>query len=666
MSRLWTSALLVGAQSLVWLAAGDLGVPSYTGDALTTALFTDPNCTQSPRWSAWLEQMQREPARAWLVGQQAAEELRQEGDMLAGMMRPEDPCILGAATLVFMLALTAWASGQFMSTLSTFATLHDQFLTVMHPSFYEMNAWPLRDAEIRGMKDQLLFNVRKFRGLAIARSIEAASQEEGGAPPLSEDPGELENLQGFAEHWKAQQRQRELRLGPDGSGGSAGLETLVPEWEVLPEHALGSAPSVPGPSSLGGLSTARPEGSPPKIFVYDETLPSISTLTQGPGFCHNRQWGMDVGFHDFFRVSPLRTSDPDEADFFFVPAYAMCLQVAGILELDDAGAAFKEVVRHLPYFERTRGRDHIFSLHYVDLFSDWRELAPLSIFLTPETEVGWEASRQEFALDPALHPPFDPYKDISVPCFVSLGHALHLHRAAKPLAERSLIAAFAGKLWADVHEAYVVRSRIKQHLGSKPRVAIVVGDSMNELLSPAAMAEMMGNARFCLVPRGRAAWSVRFFETLWAGCVPVLLSDHYEVPFDALFDVSEFVVKWPVEQIDDSLYEYLASLPDDVVETYRRAAARVRCWYLFPPPEVSWLGNQNAAREVADVEAELCPNLSSSRNAFQAVVELLSRRVRTSKSAMGSTFYWPEVSTEPGMAAKVLVTNADLQPLVPT
>jgi len=241
---------------------------------------------------------------------------------------------------------------------------------------------------------------------------------------------------------------------------------------------------------------------------------------------------------------------------------------------------------------------------------------------------------------------------------------LDLHKAARPLAERSLIATFAGKLWADVHEAYLVRSRIKENLGSKPGVVIVAGDSVKDLLAPAAMADLLGRARFCLVPRGRAAWSVRFFETLWAGCVPVLLSDHYEAPFDALFDTSEFVIKWPVDRIDDSLYEYLSNLPDHTVEDYRRSAARVRCWYLYPPPEVSWLGNAGARRELEEVEDKLCPNLSSSRNAFQAVAELLGRRTRRSKTAMETTFYWPEVEAE-GIAPRVLVTDTELQPLVP-
>merc|ERR1712107_365735 len=143
----------------------------------------------------------------------------------------------------------------------------------------------------------------------------------------------------------------------------------------------------------------------------------------------------------------------------------------------------------------------------------------------------------------------------------------------------------------------------------------------------------MGASRFCLVPRGRAAWSVRFFETLWAGCIPVLLSDHYEPPFEQLFNVLEFVVKWPTSRIDTSLVQFLEAVPLAVLERYAAAARRVRCWYLYPPPDVSWLGNWDAKRELEQLEEEegLCPNLSSSRNVFQAVAELLARRKRASK-----------------------------------
>lgn len=573
------------------------------------------------------------------------------------MMSPGEPCLLGAAAVAFLQVVASWHQGRFLGALTSFAVLHDQFLTNMHPHFYEKNGWTLRDAEVRAWKDILLYNARKFRAVAAEKRLEMD------ALGLA-DPREHENLFAFASHLEAQERQQGLRRAALAAPpGEAGAEELIPPWEVPPERALG------GPA-FGTGAGARPPGAsgPLRVFVYDESVPGLSELIQGPGFCHNRQWGMDVGFHDFFRVSPVRTMDPDEADYFFVPAYACCLQVAGILEFEDLEHLFETVVSSLPYFARTRGRDHIFAVHYVDLFPQWRKLVPLSVFLTPETEVGWEQSLSEFSPDQALHPPFDPHKDVAVPPFMQLGHVLELHHAAKPAGERSLIVAFAGKLWPDVKEAYEVRSRVRDQFGGKPGVAIVAGESMKELLSAQAMARLMGDARFCLVPRGRAAWSVRFFEALWAGCVPVLLSDHCELPFEALFDVSEFVIKWPTSRIDDSLYDYLAALPLDVVEAYTRAARRVRCWMLYPPPEASWLGNDAAREELERVEAELCPNLSSTRNAFQAVAELLARRRRESKTATGSTFYWPDPVTAPQEGAapyQLRVTDAELRPLVP-
>ena len=43
---------------------------------------------------------------------------------------------------------------------------------------------------------------------------------------------------------------------------------------------------------------------------------------------------------------------------------------------------------------------------------------------------------------------------------------------------------------------------------------------------------LMGTSHFCLVPKGRGWWTVRLFETFYAGCIPVILSDDQELPFE--------------------------------------------------------------------------------------------------------------------------------------
>jgi len=425
--------------------------------------------------------------------------------------------------------------------------------TQLSPVFYNKSRWPLTDVEVGKMRGNILYNQRKFRILALTRNH----------TELESDPVVRTNVAVFRSEFGRQIFQRSARLhaaqektlmrsrtaaGTVSGDFSQALDNTLPEmpsWELTPFEALVGARrpvnTFGNPNLVLRLMIDPATGAPVqprfRVFIYDEKhAPSLAKLTQGTGFCHNKQWGSDVGFYDFFRQSAEMTEDPEVADFFFVPGFALCLQVAQVMTLEELGNVYRDVISELGYyFTRNQGRDHIFTLHYVDVFREWRKYAPHSIFLTPETEIGWEASLEkldyyEGASDGAeadtdgrestgksdttavdepdaklddpdaedsllqnellsaaekriaeaaaadrdarrrleklaqtgrynpkhakgVKPTFDTRKDLATPPYMDPNHVLNLLQFSRRVEQKKLLAAFAGKLWADVTEA---------------------------------------------------------------------------------------------------------------------------------------------------------------------------------------------------------------------
>lgn len=277
------------------------------------------------------------------------------------------------------------------------------------------------------------------------------------------------------------------------------------------------------------------------VYVYPPE--PLNSLGQAPSISPNYQKILTA-----IMESRYYTSDPDKA----------CLFVLGIDTLDrdslseDLVRNVPQRLQRLPYWNN--GKNHVIFNLYSGTWPDYAELGlgfdPGQAILA-KASVSIQTMRHDF--------------DISIPLFhkqfpLRGGNTGFVTSNNFP-ANKKFLLAFKGKRY--VHGIGSETRNSLFHLHNGRDIVMVTtcrhGKSWRELQDGRCDEDnreydhydyetLLQNSTFCLVPRGRRLGSFRFLEALQAGCIPVLLSNSWVLPFHPKIDWKQAAV-WGDERL---------------------------------------------------------------------------------------------------------------------
>ncbi|KAK3135381.1 hypothetical protein QOZ80_5BG0418230 [Eleusine coracana subsp. coracana] len=322
-----------------------------------------------------------------------------------------------------------------------------------------------------------------------------------------------------------------------------------------------------------------------KVYVYDLPSKYNTELVEKDPRCLTHMFATEVFVHRSLLSSPVRTLDPDEADWFFAPVYTTCdLTPSGHPMPFDSPrmmrSAIKLIADQWPYWNRSEGADHFFvaphdfgaCFHFKEEKAVERGVLPV---LRRATLVQTFGQRNHACLMDG---------SITVPPYAPPGKMRD--QVIPPGTPRSIFAYFRGLFYDTTNDpeggyyARGARASVWENFKNNPLFDI----SMDH---PTTYYQDLQRAVFCLCPLGWAPWSPRLVEAVVFGCVPVIVADDIVLPFaDAIpwEEIALFVAEEDVPRLDT----ILASVPPEAVLRKQRllASPAMKRAVLFPqPPE---------------------------------------------------------------------------------
>uniref|UniRef100_A0A1D1XKK4 Putative glucuronoxylan glucuronosyltransferase IRX7 n=1 Tax=Anthurium amnicola TaxID=1678845 RepID=A0A1D1XKK4_9ARAE len=312
------------------------------------------------------------------------------------------------------------------------------------------------------------------------------------------------------------------------------IDAAAPKGNLLSRNAKpAGGGGVPDPMSL-------------RIYVYDLPSRYNRDWLANPR-CATHLFAAEVALHRVLLDSPVRTRDPHDADFFFVPVYVSCnfSTPNGFPSLGHArgllSSAVDLVSARYPFWNRSGGADHVFvaSHDYGACFHAMEDVAVahgLPAFLKRSIILQTFGVDRPHACQDVEHvliPPYVPPELVQLP---SLPPA------------RDIWVFFRGKM--EVHPKNIsghiygkgVRTEIWRRYGSNPRFYV-------KRKRYEGFRSEIARSAFCLCPLGWAPWSPRLVESVALGCVPVVIADGIRLPYPDAVRWGDISLRLPEREV---------------------------------------------------------------------------------------------------------------------
>ncbi|XP_047949934.1 probable arabinosyltransferase ARAD1 isoform X1 [Salvia hispanica] len=262
-------------------------------------------------------------------------------------------------------------------------------------------------------------------------------------------------------------------------------------------------------------------------------------LLKYPGNQHSAEWYL---FSDMNRPSEeridsavTRVMDPEEADLFYVPFFSSLSLVANPVRSAAANAtsdktaysdeqtqeSLMDWLEEQNYWKRNNGWDHVFICQDPNALYKVIDRVKNGVLLV--SDFGRLARNQASLV-----------KDVILP----YSHRINTFKGDVGLDNRKSLLFFMGNRYRK--EGGKIRDLLFQLLENEEGVIIKHGAQSRE--SRRAATQGMHTSKFCLHPAGDTPSACRLFDAIVSLCVPVIVSDYIELPFEDIIDYRKIAI----------------------------------------------------------------------------------------------------------------------------